>query len=146
MTSSENRGVNAHLVGRQFITVYRGLNTDHIRGLDSASIQGIGSHWTTDIDVAKRFSVGANQSDRSPHGHVLEGEIDGSQVETDPNRLSQLKVYNEGHAGDESEVTLKPGAKVTLHSVHQTTHDPETGDIAMTERDWYPHGKEMTVY
>ena len=145
MTSPENRAVNSHLVGQQFIKVYRGLNAEHIRGLDSSSIQGIGSHWTTDLDVAKRFSVGANQSERSPQGHVLEGEIDGSQVETDPNRLSQLKVYDRGHEGDESEVTLKPGAKITMHSVHQTTQHPETGEIAMTERDWYPHGKEMTI-
>jgi len=136
---------NEHLVGQQFIKVYRGMNGHTIMGLDTPSNQGLGTHWTTDPEVAKKFSLGANQAFPSEVGHVLEAEVDGSHVETNPERLSQLKVYNEGHTGDESEVTLKPNAKVSLYKVHKTSIHPETGEAVSEERDDFYPPKEMNA-
>ena len=136
---------NEHLVGQQFIKVYRGMNGHAIMGLDSPSIQGLGAHWTTDRDVAKKFSLGANQAFPSNVGHVLEAEVSGEHVETDADRLHRLRVYDEGHHDDESEVTLKAGAKVNLQRVHQTSIHPETGEVTDEEKDWYRLPKEMDV-
>lgn len=137
--------VNEHLIGQQFIKIYRGINGNAIMGLDSPSIQRLGMHWTTDPEVAKKFSLGANQAFPSETGHVLEAEVNGEHVETDPNVLKQLKVHDEGQLDTESEVTLKAGAKVNLHKVHKTSIHPETGEVTSQERDDYYPPKEMSV-
>jgi hypothetical protein len=120
---------------QQHVRLYRGLNTGNYEGgRDEPNLGNLGVHWSSDLESAKRFSVGLHPDEdqflggdeETARGHVVEALVPKESVHP-----SAGADYNLG-SSSEAEVPLLHNAPITIVGVHQTEFDPSTFGVKIT--------------
>lgn len=126
---------------QQHIRLYRGLNTGNYGGgWDEPHLNNLGVHWSSDLEAAKRFSVGLHPDENqflggdeeTARGHVIEALVPKEVVHP-----SAGADYNLG-SSSEAEVPLLGNAPITIVGVHKTELDPSTYGIKITHNSVTP--------
>lgn len=120
--------------GRGLVTLYRGLN----RHPDDVDMKNLGSHWSTDYEVAKNFAtagmgIPVTGKDRS-HGTIVQATFDARDVV--PEGSDEHNNWYEGGGSegmgtygfnsDEKEITIRRGAEPDIDKVHHLEWNPTT--------------------
>jgi hypothetical protein len=128
------RSLNDLNLGRGIVTLYRGLN----RHPDDVNMDELGTHWSTDYEVAKQFATAGMglpnlNKDRS-HGTIVQATF--NQADIVPEGSTEHKNWHEGGGSDgmgtygldssEKEITIRRGAKPDIDKVHHLQWNPET--------------------
>jgi len=146
VSASENLSPN------QFRTVYRGIK-EHP---DKIYQDGIGIHWTDNMEIAKKFG-GADYEPSptghgdEPHGTILEAKVHDKDIVhpytkqwydmggvDDPDDDSSVdyeeRIFPPDH--EEAETTLKYGTRVNVTKLHHFEMGKKVGEVPPKPGDY----------
>jgi hypothetical protein len=112
------------------IRVYRGIQRHKPSGADGSKV---GMHWTEDPHVAMQFAryggLVTRATGSGSAGYVLEGLVDPTHVlsgasKADRDVLERNKVLS---GGEEKEVSIRPGAPITVVGHHRVVSAAQLG-------------------
>lgn len=116
-------------VGQQFVSLYRGLNVQNHRDIDTSKL---GSHWTTDPDIAQSFAlsvpVGGDPDKSTLRGVIIHAQVDPQHI-VDPDSeegkhwRDTKEVFDRGNR--EQEHTVRPGAPITITGMEERQMGPD---------------------
>ena len=118
-----------------FVKVYRGLHKgfpDTIRSSKDIDFNGLGTHWTTDRNIAQKFSLQSGNVIR-PDGYLIEGYVHPRHVAHLSNPEDAARYGGRGifraTFNVEQEATVRDGApiRVTAMSKVHRENDPDDG-------------------
>lgn len=130
------------------VQVYRGLHLTEEPETDEGTVRRsfdhrypVGSHWTTDPEVAEAYAGGLLRHKFQGAGVVLHGRVDPQHI------VAPHDVPSDAHSlspdSFEKEVYIRPGAPVHVHktTVHWHGGGDEDEDGLETE-EWWDHAHE----